>query len=256
MTTHEFRAPSGGRGFEDLSSALAPLSLVERVRAIREAIEGRLVFTTSFGLEDQALTHAIAASGIEAEIVTLDTGRLFDETLEVWAETEFRYNRSIRAFTPESADVEELLARDGAMGFRHAVAARHACCDIRKVRPLARALVGAAGWFTGLRVGQSAARAATAFVEIEEGHGLLKISPLADWSREQVADFVNREGVPYNALHDRGFPSIGCAPCTRAVRVGEGERAGRWWWESEAKKECGLHVRLLVAADAAVDRAA
>lgn len=256
MTTHSFRDASDRRAYEGLSEAIAPLPLVERVRAIRDAIDGRLVFTTSFGLEDQALTHAIATSGIEADIVTLDTGRLFDETLEAWAETEFRYNRSIRAFTPESEDVEELLARDGAMGFRRSIEARKACCEIRKVHPLARSLAGAAGWFTGLRAGQSAARAATAFVEIDETYGLLKISPLADWTREQVADLVNREGVPYNALHDRGFPSIGCAPCTRAVRVGESERAGRWWWEGEDKKECGLHSRIPHAASIVADQAA
>lgn len=243
MTFHDVRGPADRPGLSTLSDLLAGLSLADRLRAIREAVDGRLVFTTSFGIEDQVLTHAIAASGIEAEIVTLDTGRLFDETLEVWAETEFRYGLSIRAFTPERQELEELLGRDGPRGFRRSVEARRACCDIRKVRPLGRVLAGAAGWLTGLRGEQSAARAATPFVEPDPGFGLLKLSPLADWTRSEIADFVRAEGVPYNALHDRGFPSIGCAPCTRAVRVGEPERAGRWWWESEEKKECGLHGR-------------
>lgn len=251
MTFHDHRTADAA-GAALLSGTLSRLPLADRLRATRDAVAGRLVFTTSFGLEDQALTHAIVESGIEAEIVTLDTGRLFDETLEVWAETEIRYGRSIKAVVPEAGEVEELLARDGAMGFRRSLDARRACCDLRKVRPLGRVLDGAAGWLTGLRAGQSAARAATAFVEVDPSFGLLKVNPLADWNRERVADYVWLESIPYNALHDRGFPSVGCAPCTRAVRVGEDERAGRWWWESEQKKECGLHGRpSLPAAEAA-----
>lgn len=243
MTFQYVSGAADEAGLQAFSDTLASLALAERLLSVRSAIAGRLVFTTSFGLEDQALTHAIAQSGIEAEIVTLDTGRLFDETLEVWSETEFRYGRSIRAITADAADVEEVVARDGPLGFRRSREARRACCDVRKVRPLGHALEGAGGWLTGLRAGQSAERAATPFVVLDSGFGLLKFNPLADWSRERVAAYVRYEGVPYNALHDRGFPSIGCAPCTRAVRVGEDERAGRWWWESE-QKECGLHVRL------------
>lgn len=251
MTIHESPEAAHRAGLSSLSDTIAALPLADRLRAIREAIDGHLVFTTSFGLEDQVLTHAIAASGIEAEIVTLDTGRLFDETLEVWAETEFRYGRSIRAVAPDREDLEILLGHDGPLGFRRSVEARKACCDVRKVRPLGRALAGAAGWLTGLRGEQSAARATTPFVQLDTAFGLLKLNPLADWSRTAIAEFVRLEGVPYNALHDRGFPSIGCAPCTRAVRVGEPERAGRWWWESEGKKECGLHGRAAAPAAAA-----
>lgn len=252
MTLLERHGAADEAGLETLSDSLEPLALPERLCAIREVITGRLVFTTSFGLEDQALTHALAQSGVEADILTLDTGRLFDETLEVWAETEFRYGRSIRAITAETGDVEDLLARDGPMGFRRSVAARKACCDVRKVRPLARALEGAGGWLTGLRGGQSQARARTPFVEIDPGFGLLKINPLADWNQTRLAAYIRGEGIPYNALHDRGFPSIGCAPCTRAVQVGESDRAGRWWWETEDKKECGLHGRSEVPAASAV----
>ena len=243
MTLQDAPPATDRLDLRSLSETFADLSLPDRLRSVRATLAGRLVFTTSFGLEDQALTHAIAQSGIEADIVTLDTGRLFDETLEVWAETEFRYGRSVRAVTAGATELEALVARDGPMGFRRSIEARKACCDVRKVRPLSRALAGAGGWLTGLRGEQSAARAATPFFEIDPGFGLVKINPLADWGHERVASYVRIEGIPYNALHDRGFPSIGCAPCTRAVRVGESERAGRWWWEAEAKKECGLHGR-------------
>lgn len=248
MTFQNAPGAADEAGLAALSSRIEVLPLPDRLGIVRDAVAGRLVFTTSFGLEDQALTHAIAQSGIEAEILTLDTGRLFDETLEVWAETEFRYGRSIRAVIPEADELEDLLAQDGPLGLRRSVAARKACCDVRKVRPLRRALSGAGGWLTGLRGGQSQARASTPFVEIDAGFGLLKINPLADWSETQLAAYVRVEGIPYNALHDRGFPSIGCAPCTRAVRVGESERAGRWWWETEGKKECGLHGRGVASA--------
>ena len=226
-----------------LSAHLGDLPLVERLQAIRDVIPGRLVFTTSFGLEDQALTHALAEAGVSLALATLDTGRLFDETLELWAETELRYGIRIEAVLPDGPSLEALMARQGPLGFRSSIEARRACCGIRKVEPLGRALVGAEGWLTGLRAGQSADRAATPLVGRDPDHRLLKINPLADWDRAAVEAYVRRNAVPYNPLHDRGFLSIGCAPCTRAVRIGEDERAGRWWWESEAKKECGLHNR-------------
>ena len=229
-----------------LAANMARLNLRERIRLVEAAVPGRLVFTTSLGIEDQALTHAIAFAGERAkariEIVTLDTGRLFPETYDVWAETESAYSLRIRAYAPDREAEEAFVAREGINGFRHSVEARQACCGFRKVEPLARALDGAAVWFTGLRAGQSATRAETPLAEADEARGLIKVNPLADWSRAQVDAFVRDNYVPYNVLHDRGFPSIGCAPCTRAVRVGEDERAGRWWWEQESKKECGLHL--------------
>ncbi|GJD93513.1 phosphoadenylyl-sulfate reductase [Methylobacterium iners] len=237
------------RTASELSDALRALDLPARVDLIPATIPGRLVFTTSFGIEDQALTHALAMAKSRVEIVTLDTGRLFAETYDVWAETEAVYGIRIGAYAPERAAQERFVRERGINGFRHAVEARQECCGFRKVEPLGRALRGAAAWLTGLRAGQSQNRADTPLAEADPARGLIKINPLADWSREDVAAFVRDNFIPYNVLHDRGFPSIGCAPCTRAVRVGEPERAGRWWWEQESKKECGLHVHAPQSAD-------
>jgi phosphoadenosine phosphosulfate reductase len=218
------------------------LPLSERLIATRARIAGRLVFTTSFGLEDQAIAHAVFANDLAIEVVTIDTGRLFPETYALWAETERRYRKSIPCVMPESGAVQTLVANQGINGFRDSVAARKACCHARKVEPLRRALAGAAAWITGVRADQSENRAAMQFVMWDPDHRLLKVNPLLDWRRADVAGFVERHDVPYNPLHDRGFLSIGCAPCTRAVRPGEPERAGRWWWEQETPKECGLHI--------------
>lgn len=226
-----------------MASGFSALSLSARFAAIRQAIPARVVFTTSFGLEDQAIAHAIFADDFDIEVVTLDTGRLFPETYAVWAETERRYSRRIRCVYPDRRDLEALVARQGIDGFRTSVEARHRCCHVRKVQPLARALAGASAWITGLRADQSPNRSTMPFAAFDKAHALVKISPLLDWSRERVAEYVAAHGIPYNVLHDRGFPSIGCAPCTRAVAPGEHERAGRWWWEHEEKKECGLHAR-------------
>ena len=230
---------------ERLATHMAGLDLAARLNLIAAELPGPLVFTTSFGIEDQALTHALAAEsllGSRVEVVTLDTGRLFPETYDVWAETETAYGVRIGAHAPERTAEEAYVRADGINGFRRSAASRQACCGLRKVEPLARALGAAAGWLTGLRAGQSANRAETPLAEFDPRHGLIKLNPLADWTRPEIDRFVREHAVPYNVLHDRGFPSIGCAPCTRAVRVGETERAGRWWWEHEAKKECGLHV--------------
>lgn len=222
-------------------NAAVPGGLGARLRAAREAVPGRLVVTTAFGLEGQLITHAIAGAGLDVDFVTLDTGRLFPETHAVWAETEARYGLRIRAIHPEAEALDALVAGQGPEGFRASVENREACCRVRKVAPLARALAGAGGWISGLRRGQSEARGAVPFAAADHGRGLLKISPLFDWTAEAVAEHVRDLGIPYNALHDRGFPSVGCAPCTRAVRVGEDSRAGRWWWEQSAR-ECGLHL--------------
>jgi phosphoadenosine phosphosulfate reductase len=226
----------------DLAGSFAPLDLFARLTAIRESVRGRIVFTTSFGLEDQAITHALFSQGLRVEVATLDTGRLFPETYDVWVRTEHQYGTTISPVSPHRADVETLIARQGVDGMRSTLAARLECCAIRKVEPLARVLDGAAAWITGLRADQSTARARTSAASFEEERRLIKINPLFDWTREQTIAFVRAHHVPYNALHDCGFLSIGCAPCTRAVAPGEPERAGRWWWEQEEKKECGLHV--------------
>jgi phosphoadenosine phosphosulfate reductase len=217
------------------------LDLPQRVGAIRNIVRGRVVFTTSFGIEDQAIAHAIFTQALLVDVVTLDTGRLFPETYELWARTERRYRRRIRAFCPDRAGVERLVIRQGINGFYTSVEARHACCAMRKVEPLQRALAGATAWITGLRADQSDERAGIFFAAVDPHYRLIKANPLFDWTRERVLAFIREHAIPYNDLHDRGFPSIGCAPCTRAVRPGEPERAGRWWWEQEEKKECGLH---------------
>jgi phosphoadenosine phosphosulfate reductase len=218
------------------------LDLFERMAAIRRQILGRVVFTTSFGLEDQAIAHAIFAQGLAIDVATLDTGRLFPETHDVWAETERRYGIRVVSFAPEHRAVEAMIAGQGIDGFRSSVEARLDCCAVRKVAPLARALDGAAAWITGLRADQSADRAQLAPALFDEERRLIKVNPLFDWTRERTREFVRAHDVPCNALHERGFLSIGCAPCTRAVMPGEPERAGRWWWEKSQKKECGLHV--------------
>lgn len=226
----------------DLDRALAGLGLTERLAAIRNALDGTIVFTTSFGLEDQVILHHICEARLDIKVVTLDTGRLFPETYTVWEETERRYGCRIRAIYPHQAELEYLIAAQGINGFYHAKEARIACCDVRKVEPLARALAGAQGWITGLRAGQSADRAKVGLVIADGARNLLKFSPLIDWSRQATEDFASANEIPINALHQRGFLSIGCAPCTRAVQPGEPERAGRWWWEQGGKTECGLHV--------------
>ena len=224
-----------------LASALRAGSLSERLATARDMIAGRLVFTTSFGLEDQAVVHAIAIDHVAIEVVTLDTGRLFPETHAVWGETEARYGMRIAARLPRNDTVEALLAAQGIDGFRASPSSRKACCTARKVEPLRHALQGAAGWITGLRAEQSHERVDTPLAAYDAAYGVVKINPLADWNRDAVAAYVAAHRVPYNRLHDRGFLSIGCAPCTRAVAPGEPERAGRWWWEHEEHKECGLH---------------
>jgi phosphoadenosine phosphosulfate reductase len=218
------------------------LDLPNRLVSARREISGRIVFTTSFGIEDQAIAHAIFTAGLDIDVVSFDTGRLFPETVEVWAQTERRYGQKIRGLAPDRESIEELLERDGVNGFRHSLKARLACCALRKVEPLGRALAGASGWITGLRADQSADRALAAYASFYPQHQIIKVNPLFDWSRDRVVAFVHDHGVPYNQLHDRGFLSIGCAPCTRAVAPDEPERAGRWWWEQQGKTECGLHA--------------
>jgi thioredoxin-dependent adenylylsulfate APS reductase len=226
----------------ELDRTLAELDLAQRLAAIRGALDGPVVFTTSFGLEDQVILHHICEAGLDIDIVTLDTGRLFPETYTTWEETEHRYGRRIRAVYPDHGALERLIAAQGVNGFYRSKDARMACCDMRKVEPLGRALAGAQGWITGVRADQSAARGGLRFVAADRERNLLKFNPLLDWSRQAVQDFAPAHEVPVNPLHEKGFLSIGCAPCTRAVRPGEAERAGRWWWEDESKKECGLHV--------------
>jgi phosphoadenosine phosphosulfate reductase len=226
-----------------LNARLAKIeSLSERITEVRRSVEGRIVFSTSLGLDDQAILNAVAESGADIDIFTLDTGRLFPEVLETVELSEIRYGLRIRLVTPEASEVEALVARDGVFGFRQSVDNRKGCCEVRKVRPLNRELKGAQGWITGIRREHSEERADVALAAWDEERGLMKVNPIADWSTRALTAYIAENNVPVNPLHARGFISIGCQPCTRAVQPGEHPRAGRWWWEHEEKKECGLHM--------------
>lgn len=227
---------------DTLNAELAGLSAPERLAHVASAVEGRIVFTTSFGMEDQIITHMICSQNLDIDIVTLDTGRMFEQTYEVWAKTEAQYGRKIVAFSPEAEDLRDLLSTQGINGFYESVGQRKACCNVRKVIPLARALKGAQHWVTGIRAEQSSGRSGLTFTEYLEDRGLIKSNPLLDWTKQDMVDFLAANpDVPVNSLHAQGFPSIGCAPCTRAITEGEDDRAGRWWWEDD-NQECGLHV--------------
>ncbi len=201
-------------------------------------------FSTSFGVEDQANTHMIASQKAGIEIFTLDTGRLFQETYDVFALTKQQYNISIVSYFPQQSKVEELLQQKGPNSFYESVENRKECCYIRKVEPLQRALKGAKVWITGLRASQSSNRNTMEMIEWDEQYQLIKFNPLLNWTDEDVNSYVDKNKVPVNILHKKGYLSIGCAPCTRAIVAGEDARAGRWWWESSSK-ECGLHERKL-----------
>lgn len=224
-----------------LSQELGTLDLGGRLALVAGA-DGRAVFTTSLGIEDQVITAAIGLNRLPIEVATLDTGRLFKETAELIGETEDRFGIEIVRFHPLKDEVDEYAARYGLNGFYESVEARHACCGVRKLKPLARALEGASFWITGLRRGQSGSRAETPFAEYDAERNLIKVNPLADWDVGALRAYVADNAVPVNPLHARGYPSIGCEPCTRAIKPGEPERAGRWWWENDEKRECGLHV--------------
>ena len=224
-----------------LNERLEGLDLAGRL-ALVAGLDGRAVFTTSLGIEDQVITAAIGNNKLAVDVVTLQTGRLFNETAALIDKTEEAYGLLIKRYHPEQVDIDAYAARYGLNGFYESVEARHACCDVRKLKPLARALEGAAFWVTGLRRGQSGNRASTPFAEADLERGLIKINPLADWDIETIRAHVATHAIPVNPLHARGYPSIGCEPCTRAIKPGEPERAGRWWWENDEKRECGLHV--------------
>lgn len=250
---HSAPTSFGPEAARALNERLANLSsLDDRLRAVAEAIPGRVTFSTSLGIEDQAVLHGIAKAAPQFDVFTLDTGRHFPETLQTLEDSENVYGLKIRVMFPDAKEVEDLVARDGIFGFRNSVDNRKACCDIRKVRPLNRALVGAKGWITGLRREQSVGRAEVPFASWDAEHELIKVNPIADWTLAELEGFIADNAVPINELHAKGFPSIGCQPCTRAVRPGEDVRAGRWWWEAkENGQECGLHVGPATAGQAA-----
>lgn len=217
-------------------------TLEEKLKQIAKTVQGKIVFSTSFGIEDQVISHAIYSQNIKnIEVFTLDTGRLFPETYAVWDKTQLQYNAKVKAFYPNSNTIEKYINENGINAFYSSVVLRKECCSIRKVEPLNRALVGATIWITGLRAEQSDNRNGLKEIEWDEEKQLHKFNPLLNWTTEEVVKYLKINAVPYNLLHNEGFVSIGCAPCTRAIKPGEDFRAGRWWWEDQSKKECGLH---------------
>lgn len=214
----------------------------ENLSAVVGAAPGPVVFTTSFGLEDQAITHVIASARLAVRVATLDTGRLFEETQALHAKTRERYGLCIGTFSPNAEAAAALIARQGPNGFYDSLENRLACCGVRKVEPLRRVLAGSALWITGIRQEQSADRALLPPVEWDSENAILKFHPLLTVKADELHHYLDRHQVPVNPLHSKGYPSIGCAPCTRAVAPGEPARSGRWWWEKDAKQECGLHV--------------
>lgn len=225
---------------KDTITQLEQLSLQESLALITGIYPGQVSFSSSLGQEDQVITDAICRNNIDIRIFTLDTGRLFSETYELIERTTARYKRNIDIYFPDPADVEPFVKEKGVNSFYESVENRKACCYIRKVKPLNRALAGVKVWITGLRSEQSENRKEMPVVEWDEARQLYKFNPLINWSFDEVLNYIEKNNVPYNPLHDKGFISIGCAPCTRAVEPGEDARAGRWWWEA-SQKECGLH---------------
>lgn len=227
---------------DHLRASLQGLNATQIIQYITDNYGNRAVFSTSFGIEDQVLTQLIAEAGGKIDVFTLETGRLFPETYYVWNRTLERYKLPIKAYYPQVALVEEMVTKKGPSSFYESVENRKECCFIRKIEPLKRAIQGYEIWVTGIRAEQSANREDMDFIEWDESNQIIKIHPLFQWTLNDVESHLKQYNVPYNSLHDKGFPSIGCQPCTRAVAPGEDFRAGRWWWEDKSKKECGLHV--------------
>ncbi len=201
----------------------------------------RVALATSFGAEDVVVTDILLKVNPEAKIFTLDTGRLPEETYKVWEEIEKKYGTKIKPYSPDTSSLEGMIIEHGPNPFYSSVELRRLCCKIRKVDPLHRALSELDAWTTGLRREQSVTRAEIKKIEHDKANDIVKLNPITDWTEKQVWDYIKKNDVPYNALHDKNYPSIGCAPCTRAIEPGEDVRAGRWWWEDPDKKECGLH---------------
>lgn len=225
-----------------IGGLIEDLSIGNGLAALAKRFPGRVVFSTSFSIEDQVIAHHILSAQLPVTIFTLDTGRLFPETYSVWSATNEKYGSKVKAYYPEREALERMLDEKGPNSFYESVANRKECCYIRKVEPLKRALKDQAVWVTGLRAEHSPERKDHQVLEFDEGNQVLKYNPLLHWDTEAVRGFIDRNNVPYNPLHDKGFVSIGCQPCTRAIRAGEDFRAGRWWWEDNSKKECGLHA--------------
>lgn len=218
-------------------------SAEEVLKFAEETFKDKVALASSFGAEDVVLIDLITKFAPKITIFTLDTGRLNEETYEVAEEIRKKYNINIKSYFPKTDDVEQLEKEKGFFSFRESLENRKECCRIRKIEPLKRALSELKAWITGLRKEQVVTRTNIHKIELDENNNIIKFNPISDWTEKQVWDYIKENNVPYNKLHDKNFPSIGCAPCTRAIKPGEDFRAGRWWWERPEQKECGLHVK-------------
>jgi phosphoadenosine phosphosulfate reductase len=231
LNTTELRKLVGGKSIEESLKILVSL------------FPDKILLTTSFGIEDQVITHFVFVNNLPIEIATIDTGRLFPETYDVFNKTIKKYQRKIKVYFPDHEAVESMVTEKGPYSFYLSKENRLECCSLRKVIPLNRALTGKEMWISGIRAGQSENRGKMDWLEYDEEKKLFKYYPLFNWSFEEVKNFIKDNDVPYNVLHDKNFVSIGCEPCTRAVKPGEDFRSGRWWWETDKLKECGCHIR-------------
>lgn len=226
-----------------IASRIDGRSIKDQLIFLAELFPGEIVFTTSFGVEDQVIVDFIFANNIPIDVVTLDTGRMFEETYKVYYNTQEKYKKKIVAYHPERDQVEDLLSKKGPFSFYDSIENRKECCYIRKVVPLGRALKNKRCWITGIRADQSEGRTDLTSLEYDKNYNIIKFHPIFDWSLKDVENYLEEKNIPYNELHHKGFISVGCAPCTRAVKPGENFRSGRWWWENNSGKECGLHSK-------------
>lgn len=222
---------------------ISRVNMESALRLLLKEFPNRVVFSTSFSEEDQVITHLLIQNLLPVSIFTLDTGRLFPETYSLWSGTNQKYGIKIKAYYPDEELLQEYVNTKGPNAFYESVSNRKECCAIRKVEPLKRALEGKEVWITGLRAEHSSERENHKIIEWDKSNNIIKYNPLLNWTTVEVKEFIRENNLSYNSLHDKGFVSIGCAPCTRAIQPGEVYRAGRWWWENDAKKECGLHVK-------------
>ena len=227
---------------EKILQEIKGLGIVQSLEYLVKTFPDEVIFSTSFGWEDQVISHIIFKNDLPIKVFTLETGRLFPETYYVWNRTLEMYGKPILAYYPDTEAVEKMVSTKGPSSFYESVENRKECCGIRKIEPLKRAIAGNSCWITGIRAEQSLNREHMDSVEWDDANQIVKFHPIFDWTLEQVKTYIHENNIPYNPLHDKGFPSIGCAPCTRAVNDGEDFRAGRWWWEDQDKKECGLHT--------------
>lgn len=228
---------------EGLNLKYSQATAEELLSGFLSEFKGKIALSSSLGIEDQVLTHMVCNIDKTTKIFTLDTGRLFPETYDLIHRTNHKYGIKMSVYFPEAGQVEEMVNTKGINLFFESVENRKLCCNLRKIQPLKRAFAGLEVWICGLRREQSVTRHDMQRIEWDEANGIIKLNPLIDWTEEETKEFIKTHGIPYNPLHDKGYPSIGCQPCTRAIFPGEDIRAGRWWWENPDTKECGLHKR-------------